>query len=79
MGNRSRVYDKPKEVLTDIEKAQRKEKLLKESQRRRVETESTHDGRPSVESQPGSNLKGYDKLMEALIKEHPEKDPAKIK
>jgi len=69
MGNRSRSYVKPKEVLTPEQKVERKKKDLLERQRRRTETESTHDGRPSDKGD----------LLSALIKEHPERDPAKIK
>lgn len=52
-------------------------------QRIRQETEATNDGRPSTATVPGKPSQlafgEYDPLLEALIKEHPEKDPANVK
>jgi len=78
MGNRSRSYAKVKEVQTP-EDVQKRTEELRRRQRVRTETEATLDGRFRVTRIPGSMLEGDDKLLEALIKEHPEKDPAKIK
>jgi hypothetical protein len=74
MGNRSRSYNKLKELQTP-EYVQKKTEELRRRQRIRTETEATHDGRPKT----FMGLEEFDPLLEALIKEHPEKDPAKIK
>jgi hypothetical protein len=79
MGSRSRAAPKPKEVLTPEQLAKKRAEELRRRQRIRTETEATHDGRFKVTQTPGSQLQGTDRLLDALIDKHPEKDPAKIK
>ena len=73
-----RKESKPKEFLTLEELEREKERVRKMKQTIYDHVEGTHDGRPNVRR----TEKGFvesDQLLEALIKEHPEKDPAKIK
>jgi len=69
MGNRSRAYPKRRELTPE-------EKLAKEKERiRKLQiTIAEQDGKHYRTSPDGSQA-----LLDALIREHPEKDPAKIK
>jgi len=62
-----------KEPLTEEEKLAREKERIRKLQQTRVEDSGVH-------YRPGDlDLRDHDPLLEALIKEHPEKDPAKIK
>jgi len=64
---------KPKEPLTEEEKLAREKERVRKQQQNRMEDSGVH-------YRPGDqDLRLHDPLLEALIKEHPEKDPAKIK
>jgi hypothetical protein len=73
MAERVRKYDKPQKEFKGQTIAEQLER--KKRQKVRQETEATHDGRPKT----FVGLDEFDPLLDALIKEHPEKDPAKIK
>ena len=59
------------DILREKERVRKLKKTLSE---KHLLYEQTHDGRPKTEG-----LDEYDPLLEVLIREHPEKDPAKIK
>jgi hypothetical protein len=69
----------PRKEFTPEEKLEREKERIRKLQATRLEIEGTRDGRTSVDQTPGSMVKGCDRLLEALIKEHPEKDPANTK
>ena len=67
---RARPRSKPKELTEEEKLAKEKERIRKLQQTRQESDSGGH-------YYPGEI--GQDPLLDALIKEHPEKDPAKIK
>jgi len=80
MAERAKKYDKRKDFQRTAEELiKEKERVRKLKKTLSEQTEATHDGRFKVTKVEGSSLEGFDRLLDALIREHPEKDPAKTK
>ena len=69
MGVHKRVYPKRRELTLEEKIAREKERV-----RKLQATLQEQDGKPYRPSPDGSTA-----LLDALIREHPERDPAKIK
>ena len=66
---------RPRESFRTEEEYEKERLRIRRLQETRLQIEANRDGRPST----NELVKEYDPLLDALIKEHPEKDPANTK
>ena len=76
MGNRSHVYPTRRELTLEEKLTKEKERVRKLQQTRQIKIEAD-SGKNYHPGEVGLDV--HDPLLDALIKEHPEKDPANLK